>query len=79
MAALITEVTTAFTPAVGDFNVQVTDAPARLERRQTAGAAWAVVGYLETNDCQIVSNPIAGADYRFVGVGSGTPVVRADQ
>lgn len=78
MATLTTALSTIFTPAVGDFNAQVTGGVARLERRQTAGAAWALVGVLETNDCKVVSNPIAAAEYRFVRM-AGSPVVQADQ
>lgn len=78
MATLTTALATAFTPAVGDFNVQVTGASVRLERRNTSGAAWALVGVIEPNECKVVSNPIAAADYRFVSVG-GSPVVQADQ
>jgi len=79
MATLTTELATAFTPAVGDFIVQTTGAGVRLERRNTSGAAWALVGFIEPNECKVVSNPIAAADYRFVSVGGGTPVVQADQ
>lgn len=78
MATLTTPLDTAFTPSVGDFNVQVTGGSVRLDRRQTNTAAWAVVGVLDVNDCRVVSNPIAGVDYRFVRV-SGSPVPQADQ
>lgn len=78
MATLVTAVATEFTPAVGDFNVQCTGGEARLDRKQTVGAAFAVVGYLTVNDSKVVGNPIAGAVYRFTTV-NGTPVVQADQ
>ena len=83
MAALTTALNTEFTPLVGDFNVQCTVGLARLERKNAAGAAWAVVGDLEVGDAKVVSNPIAGAIYQFVARepfgDTGTPIVRADQ
>lgn len=77
MATLTTALNTAFTPAAGDFIVQATGAPAILERRNTSGAAWAGVGTIVGG--QIISNPIAGAQYQFRDAGQGTPVVQADQ
>ncbi len=78
MATLTSTLTTAFTPAVGDFNVQVTGGAASLQRRNTSGAAWAQVDVL-LNRAAIVSNPIAAADFRFVQVGAEVAVVQADQ
>lgn len=84
MAALVTAVDTEFTPAVGDFTVQCTAGLARLERKNATGAAWATNGGdLQAGDFKNVSNPIAGAIYRFTartpyGV-TLAPVVRADQ
>lgn len=60
MATLIAELTTAFTPAVGDFNVQVTGAAVRLERRQTDGAAWALVGGHRAQRVQGGQQPCCG-------------------
>jgi len=83
MAALTTALDTEFTPAVGDFNVQCTVGLARLERKNASGAAFATVGDLEAGDAKVVSNPIAGAVYKFTARApfgtTGAPVVRADQ
>lgn len=78
MATLTTAFDTAFTPAVGSFNVQCSRGIAQLERRNTSGADWVPVGLLKQGESAIIDNPIAAADYRFVGM-AGTPVVRADQ
>jgi len=79
MATLTTALNTAFTPAAGDFIVQCSAGTAALERRNTAGAAWVSVGIVTGNEAPIVSNPVAGAEYRFTNVGSTTAVVQADQ
>lgn len=79
MATLTTALNTAFTPAAGDFIVQCSSGAAALERRNTAGADWVSVGIVTGNDAPIVSNPVTGASYRFVQVGSTTAVVQADQ
>lgn len=78
MALIASAVATAFTPAAGDFIVQVTGGVAGLQRRADTAAEWTEVGILTPNDAPIVANPVAGAEYQFVTV-SGTPVVRADQ
>lgn len=78
MAQIASAVNTAFTPAVGDFIVQVTGGVVGLQRRAVSGAAWVEVGTITANDAPIVSNPIDGAQYQFVTV-VGTPTVRADQ
>jgi hypothetical protein len=78
MATLASALDTPFTPAAGDFIVQATGGTAILERRNTSGAAWAGVG--EIVGAQIISNPVAGAQYQFrAGAGLGTPTVQADQ
>jgi len=84
MAALTTALDTEFTPAVGDFTVQCTAGLARLERKNASAAAWATRGGdLEAGDFKVVSNPVAGAVYRFTARApygaTVTPVVRADQ
>ena len=75
MASLVTALETDFTPAAGDFIIQVTVAPATLLRKNASAASYTVV-----QDSIIgawnVSNPVAGAVYRFRGDAS---VVRADQ
>lgn len=78
MATLANALDTPFTPAAGDFIVQSTGAPAILERRNTAGAAWA--GVAQISGAAIISNPVAGAQYQFRAVqAGGTPNVQADQ
>ncbi|MEJ7932567.1 hypothetical protein WG922_21535 [Ramlibacter sp. AN1015] len=79
MATLTSSLNTAFTPAAGDFIVQCSAGTASLERRNTSGAGWVRVGEITGNNAFIVSNPVAGAQYQFVAVGSGTPTVQADQ
>lgn len=78
MAALTTALDTEFTPAVGDFIVQVTAGPANLLRKNAAGADFAVVQALAAGSAVVVSNPVAGAVYMFTAL-VGTPSVRADQ
>lgn len=75
MATLVSAIDTDFTPAVGDFIAQASGAPATLLRKNSSGAAFVTVGAVSGNAC-IVSNPIAGAVYRFVGAGA---TVQADQ
>ena len=77
MATIVSALNTEFTPAVGDFNVQVTGGSASLMRKNSSGAAFAVVGNIDSQSV-VVSNPVAGAVYRLDGF-SGTPVVQADQ
>ena len=78
MATLATQLDTAFTvPAVGDFVVQVTGGMGVLERKQTAGAAYAECGRI-ADSAVIVSNPIAGMTYR-IRLAYGSPTVQADQ
>lgn len=76
MATLTSALDTDFTPAVGDFNVQATGGVATLMRKNSAPAAFSPVGAVD--GAKVVSNPIAGAVYRFVSF-SGSPVVQADQ
>lgn len=79
MAILSSALNSAFTPAVGEFIVQCSAGVAGLERRNDSGAPWVNVGQITGNDAPIVSNPVAGAQYRFVQVGATTAAVRADQ
>ena len=78
MTTLVSAVATNFTPSVGTFSVQCTGGDARLDRRQTSGAAWATAGYIYNGQSFVVDNPVGGADYRFTTM-AGTPVVQADQ
>jgi hypothetical protein len=79
MALLTAALDTNFTPAVGDFLIQVTGGSVQLVRRNSAGAAWALVQSV-TNQALVVSNPVAGADYKFTATQiPTTAVVQADQ
>ena len=78
MTTLVTALDTIFTPSVGVFSAQVTGGSAYLYRRQTDGAAWAIVGVLRTDLAVVVDNPVADADYKIT-TASGSPVVQADQ
>jgi hypothetical protein len=78
MATIATALLTPFTPGIGSFIAQATAGEARLDRRNTSGAAWTAVGYLSFGTSAIVDNPIAGAQYQFVTT-QGSPVVQADQ
>lgn len=77
MATIASALATEFTPAAGDFVAQASGGAAQLQRKQSAGAEFVTVGLLH-NEGAIVSNPVAGAVYKFVAV-IGTPVVQADQ
>lgn len=77
MATLTSALNSEFTPAVGDFIVQVTNGTAILARKNTSGADFAATGS-QISGAVIVSNPIAGAVYKFSAF-SGNPAVQADQ
>lgn len=80
MATLVSALAAEFTPAAGDFVAQATGGVAQLQRKQTSGAAFARVG--EISGAVVVSNPVAGAVYKFVAYDTatyGTPTVQADQ
>lgn len=77
MTTLTTALNTEFTPAVGEFNAQASGGIAVLQRKQTAGAAFSEAGRIH-NAAVVVSNPVAGAVFRFVSESAGV-VVQADQ
>ena len=77
MTTLVSALDTEFTPAVGDFNVQVSSGVATLLRKNSAGVAFAVVQSVVAG-AFVCSNPIAGAVYKFSAPSSST-VVQADQ
>lgn len=77
MATLVNALNAEFTPAVGTFIAQVTGGTADLMRKDTSGAAFAKVGQI-TNQAVNVTNPVAGAVYKFVSAAEN-PVVQADQ
>jgi hypothetical protein len=78
MATLTSALETDFTPAVGDFIVQVIGGTVDLLRKNSAGAAFANIGAVTGG--QIVSNPVTGAVYRFSTAGRAAPQsVQADQ
>lgn len=74
--ASTTALDTEFTPAVGDFIVQATGDDAVLLRKNASAAAFAVAGEVHKDTCMIVSNPYAGAVYKFAG--TAATVARAD-
>lgn len=83
MPTLTAALNTTFTPTKTSFAAQVTGGTCYLERRQTAGAAWAPV--LATNGQALmktgaydITNVAAGSQYRFVAA-TGNPVVQADE
>ncbi len=81
MATLTTALDTDFTPAAGDFIVQVTGGFGLLMRRNSAGAAMAQAAS-NVNGAVIVSNPVAGAVWQIrVAPGSQSQgmAVQADQ
>jgi len=77
MASLVSALDTEFTPAVGDFNVQVSTGVASLLRKNSSGVAYAVV-HSAVSGAFVCSNPIAGAVYKFTAPSSST-IVQADQ
>lgn len=77
MATLVSALDTEFTPAVGDFNVQVSSGTATLLRKNSAGSPFAVVQSAVAG-AFVCSNPVAGAVYKFSAPSSST-VVAADQ
>ena len=77
MASLVSALDTEFTPAVGDFNVQVSTGGATLMRKNSSGVAFAVVQSV-VSGAFVCSNPIAGAVYKFTAPLAST-VVQADQ
>lgn len=77
MASLTSALDTEFTPAAGDFIASVVGGTAALVRKNSSGTAFAEVGRI-SNAGVIVSNPIAGAVFKFVAVTSA-PTVQADQ
>jgi len=76
MTTLTASLNAEFTPAVGDFNVQITGVPAVLLRKNDAGAAFAPLT-APVAGAFICSNPIAGAVYKFQS--TGVAFVQADQ
>lgn len=78
MSTIASAVNTPFTPAIGSFVVQCTGGEARLDRRQTAGAAWTTVVTVGLANSFIIDNPVADVQYQFFPL-NGTPVVQADQ
>lgn len=76
MTTIASAVNTEFTPAAADFIVQVTGTAA-LDRKNSSGAAFCQVGVIKDASL-IVSNPVAGAVFRF-RADAGGAVVQADQ
>lgn len=78
MASLVSALDTEFTPAVGDFNVQVSTGVAKLLRKNSSGVPFAPVPPGALSGAFVCNNPIAGAVYKFTAPSSST-VVQADQ
>lgn len=80
MALLTSTLEAEFTPAVGDFVAQSTGIGlVTVMRKNAAAAAWAPAeGGSLFDRAAVISNPVAGAVYKFT-LNSGSPVVRADQ
>jgi hypothetical protein len=75
MATLISALDADFTPAAGDFIAQAAGGQASLLRKNTGPAAFVLVGQI--SGAVVVSNPVAGAVYRFSAPAGVT--VQADQ
>lgn len=81
MATLTSTLGASFTPAVGDFHVQVTGGQCQLVRRNSSGAAWALAQSLPPGT-YVVTNSIAGTDYMVTSaapVGGTQPIIQVDQ
>lgn len=77
MAALTTALNTEFTPAVGYFRVQTSNAEVRLLSSPDAGANFVLEVALNADETRLIYNPIAGVVYKFEGAAPAAP--RADQ
>ena len=78
MPTIASALNTPFTPAIGDFNVQVVNGSIQLMRANASGAPPVLVGVVGQGQAVIVSNPVAGAVYTAVQF-VGNPVFQADQ
>jgi hypothetical protein len=78
MATIASALNTPFTPASGDFIVQVTGGAVHLMRANAAGATPTLCGTVGQGAAMIVHNPVLGAIYTALPAG-GTPVFQADQ
>lgn len=76
MTLLTNALNTPFTPAVGDFIIQVTGGQAAFLRRGSSSDDWTEITPVVVGG-PIVSNPVAGAEYKFVS--SQNVTVRAYQ
>lgn len=79
MAVLSTALTTPFTPGTGDFAVQVSGGAAVVEMKLATAANWVAVGAPLRDEGAAVYNPVAGTQFRFRALSSGTVAVQADQ
>lgn len=78
MATIASALATPFTPAIGDFLVQVTGGSVQLMRANASGATPVLAGIVYPGQAVIVSNPVAGAIYTAVR-NNGNPTFQADQ
>ena len=81
MATLTTTIGAAVTPAVGDFEVQVSGGACVLERNNTGSAAWVPVGQIGGGapGAVIVSNPVASTQWRLTAINGTSPTISVDQ
>lgn len=77
MATLVSTLGTEFTPSAGDFIASSSGGPSLLMRKNTSTSPYAMVGMV--SGAIVVSNPVAGAVYRFDSYQGSTPTVQADQ
>lgn len=78
MANLTATLNSSFTPSAGDFLAQATNGVSQLQRANSSTCAWATIeGFIR--GALIVSNPVAGAGYRFIAAGTTNVIVSADQ
>lgn len=83
MATLKNTFDSDFTPAVGDFIVEVSGTVRVLRKNTSASAKWSQVAEVSSLDrayppAAVISNPVAGAVYRFEAMTIGA-TVQADQ
>ena len=78
MALLSSTLAADFTPAIGDFILQVDGGSVVLLRRNAGGQALAQCGSVGPGQAVVIANPVSGAVYQVQTL-SGSPTFRADQ
>lgn len=80
MPQIASALNTDFTPAAGDFIVEVGGTGSvMLLRRNAAGAPLRFCGEVRSGLAVVVANPVAGAVYQAQAMPGDTPTFRADQ